>query len=71
MRPTPPVVLPSSPLADPESLEQLIGDCRQLAEHWKVPAAKAQSVVAPASLHGITVPPASAHVVDGMAEFGD
>ncbi|HEY3481943.1 MAG TPA: hypothetical protein VGL02_23855 [Streptomyces sp.] len=68
---TPPVAFPASPLADPESLEQLIGDCRQMAEHWKVPAAKAQSVVAPASLHGITVPAASAHVVDGMAEFGD
>ncbi|HEY5836356.1 hypothetical protein [Streptomyces sp.] len=60
----------SSP-AEPDSLEQLLGDCRRMAEHWKVPAATAQAVVAPASLHGITVPPASADVVKGMAEFGE
>lgn len=71
MSPTPPVALPSSPLADPESLEQLIGDCRRMARHWKAPAARTPSVVAPASLRGITVPPASAHVVAGMVEFGD
>jgi hypothetical protein len=64
-------VLAWAPLADPDSLDQLIGDCRQMAAHWKTPAAKAQPVVAPASLHGIVVPPASAHVVSGMAEFGD
>jgi hypothetical protein len=66
----PPTVLPSSPLAEPDSLEQLIGDCREMAQHWKAPAAHAQTVVVPGSLHGITVPPASAHVVDGMAEYG-
>jgi hypothetical protein len=69
-RPTP-SSLPSSALAEPESLDQLIGDCRQMAEHWKTPAAKARSVAAPAGLHGIVVPPASAHVVGAMAEFGD
>lgn len=66
----PPTVLPAAPLAEPESLEQLIGDCRQMAQHWKAPVAHAQTVVAPGSLHGITVPPASAHVVDGMSEYG-
>lgn len=73
MRSIPPVALPSSPsspLAEPETLDQLIRDCRQMAEHWTVPAATSQARVAPASLRGITVPPASAHVVDGMAEFG-
>jgi hypothetical protein len=42
-----------------------------MARHWKTPAAHEQAVVAPASLHGITVPAASAHVVRGMAEYGD
>jgi len=41
-----------------------------MAAHWKAPAAHAQAVVAPGSLHGITVSPASAHVVDGMSEYG-
>lgn len=58
------------PLAEPDSLEQLIGDCRQMAAHWHVPAGE-RTASAPAGLHGITVPPASAHVVAGMAEFGD
>jgi len=71
MRSVPPAVLPSSSLAEPDSLEQLIGDCRQMAPHWTAPAAKAPVKVAPASLHGITVPPSSAHLVDGMSEYGD
>lgn len=62
---------PSAAIAEPESLDQLIGDCRQMAEHWKSPAAKAPAPTAPAGLRGIVVPPASAHVVEGMAEFGD
>jgi hypothetical protein len=66
----PPAVLPSSSATEPESLQQLIGDCRRMALHWKTPAAHEQAVVAPASLHGITVPPASAHVVSGMPEYG-
>lgn len=65
-----PTSLPSSSLAEPDSLEQLIGDCRQMAEHWKAPTAHARAAVAPGSLHGITVPAASAHVVDGMSEYG-
>jgi hypothetical protein len=66
------VTSPSAPvpLAEPDSLEQLIGDCRQMAAHWHVPAGEHTSS-APAGLHGISVPAASAHVVAGMAEFGD
>jgi hypothetical protein len=71
MSSVPPVVLPSSPLAEPESLEQLIGDCRRMARHWQAPARRSAAPVAPSGLHGITVPPASAHVVDVMAEYGD
>ncbi|SHL86705.1 hypothetical protein SAMN05216499_106290 [Actinacidiphila paucisporea] len=52
-------------------MEQLIGDCRQMAAHWRVPVSGERTAPAPAGLHGITVPAASAHVVAGMAEFGD
>lgn len=66
---------PSSSVAgEPESLEELIGDCRRMAPRWSAAAARRPSAVpgfAAANLHGITVPPASAHVVDGMAEYGD
>ncbi|MFI1091266.1 hypothetical protein [Streptomyces sp. NPDC020917] len=66
-----PLVLPSAPVGESESLQELIGDCRRMAEHWKAPAAKKPDAVAPASLHGITVPAASAHVVSGMPDYGD
>ncbi|MBM9436325.1 hypothetical protein [Actinacidiphila bryophytorum] len=62
--------LAPAPLAEPDSMEQLIGDCRQMAAHWHMPSGERTSA-APAGLHGITVPPASAHVVAGMVEFGD
>jgi hypothetical protein len=71
MRPTTSPALHPSPPAEPESLEQLIGDCRQMAAHWKTPPGKAPAAPAPAGPGGITVPAASAHVVAGMAEFGD
>lgn len=58
------------PLAEPDSLEQLIGDSRRMAAHWHTPAPAAPA--APSSgPHGITVPEKSAHVVAGMAEYGD
>ncbi|MFG1806519.1 hypothetical protein [Streptomyces sp. NPDC049040] len=59
------------PLAEPDSLEQLIGDSRRMAAHWHVPAGDERAAAAPAGLRGISVPPASAHVVAGMAEFCD
>lgn len=71
MSTVPPVVLPSSPPAEPESLEQLIGYCRRMAEHWKAPAHRDTARVSPAGLHGVTVPASSAQVVDGMADYGD
>ncbi|MEU4095104.1 hypothetical protein [Streptomyces sp. NPDC026673] len=63
--------LPAAPLGDPESLAELIGDCRKMAAHWEVPAKAESARVAPSSLHGITVPAASSHVVEGMAEYAD
>lgn len=62
--------LPAAPPAEPESLAQLIGDCHKMAPHWEVGARDKAAAVAPSKLRGISVPPASAHVVDGMAEYG-
>ncbi|WP_405580599.1 hypothetical protein [Streptomyces sp. NBC_01190] len=61
----------AAPLTDPDSLAELIGDCRQMAERWTSPAPKVQAVVPAGSLHGITVPPSSVRAVDGMSEYGD
>ena len=54
-----------------ESLAELLGDCRRMAPHWEAPVRERAAAVAPSRLRGITVPAASAHVVDGMAEYGD
>jgi hypothetical protein len=64
---------PAGPAAgEPESLAELIGDGRRMAEQWQAPpAGPAPAAVTPGSLRGITVPAASAQVVEGMAEFGD
>ncbi|ATL27162.1 hypothetical protein [Streptomyces formicae] len=55
----------------PETLESLRGDCARMAPHWVVPAAGATAPVPPSLIHGITVPPASARILDGMSEYGD
>jgi hypothetical protein len=61
---------PLPPVAETESLAELIDDCLRMAPHWEVPAAASPAAVAPSSLHGITGPAESAHVVDGMADYG-
>lgn len=67
---TAPSPIAPAPLAEPDSMEELIGDCRKMAAHWNSAPAAAPAERA-AGLHGITVPAASAHVVAGMAEYGD
>ncbi|MEU6345121.1 hypothetical protein ABZ883_29700 [Streptomyces sp. NPDC046977] len=62
--------LPAAQLGEPETLAELLGDCRKMAQHWETPATPEAPRVAPSRLHGITVPEASAHVVEGMAEYG-
>ncbi|GGR94568.1 hypothetical protein GCM10010252_36600 [Streptomyces aureoverticillatus] len=54
----------------PETLESLRGDCARMVPHWVVPAVPA-APVPPSLIHGVTVPAASARVIDGMAEYGD
>ncbi|MFD9815948.1 hypothetical protein [Streptomyces sp. NPDC059080] len=56
--------------SDPESLDQLRGDCARMAPRWK-PGHRTPPPDHAAELHGVRVPPASAALVDGMAEYGD
>ncbi|MGW8887653.1 hypothetical protein [Streptomyces sp. NPDC055749] len=53
------------------SLAELRGDCARMAPHWVVPTKTATAPVAPSLIHGVTVPPASARLIDAMAEYGD
>ncbi|MEV0324101.1 hypothetical protein ACIBKX_02270 [Streptomyces sp. NPDC050658] len=55
----------------PENLETLRGDCARMAPHWAAPARTVTAPVSPALIHGVTVPPASARLIDGMSEYGD
>lgn len=52
------------------SLAELRGDCARMAPHWVVPVRKAPVPVAPSLIHGVTVPPASARLIDSMSEYG-
>lgn len=53
------------------SLAELRGDCARMAPHWVVPAKSAPAPVAPSRIHGITVPAASARMIDAMSDYGD
>ncbi|MGW1706977.1 hypothetical protein ACWCP8_15895 [Streptomyces sp. NPDC002206] len=53
------------------SLAELRGDCARMAPHWVVPAMAAPTPVTPSLIHGVTVPAASAQLIDSMAEYGD
>lgn len=67
--------------AEPESMEQLLGDCARMAPHWTVPAceqlvpAATGAAGGPAAshetLHGVRVPVASARLLEGMSDYGD
>ncbi|MCX4786208.1 MULTISPECIES: hypothetical protein [unclassified Streptomyces] len=53
------------------SLAELRGDCARMAPHWVVPAKSAPARIAPSLIHGVTVPAASARLIDAMSEYGD
>ncbi|MEV0282020.1 hypothetical protein AB0I22_37365 [Streptomyces sp. NPDC050610] len=59
------------PAGEPESLDELRGDCARMAPQWATPTAAAPVPVPLTRIRGITVPPASARLVDGMSEYGD
>ncbi|MGW6902640.1 hypothetical protein [Streptomyces sp. NBC_01727] len=53
------------------SLAELRGDCARMAPHWVVPTTVTPTPVTPALIHGVTVPAASARLIDSMAVYGD
>ncbi|WP_196943057.1 hypothetical protein [Streptomyces sclerotialus] len=57
--------------AEPDSMEQLWGDCARMAPHWRTDGLFAAPQRPAAELRGITVPAASAKLLDGMSEYGD
>ncbi|MFF7853813.1 hypothetical protein [Streptomyces sp. NPDC007904] len=52
-------------------LASLRGDCARMAPHWTVPDRAAARPVSPSLIHGVTVPVASARLLDAMSEYGD
>ncbi|MDW4906840.1 hypothetical protein RB628_16190 [Streptomyces sp. ADMS] len=52
-------------------LASLRGDCARMAPHWTAPDRIIALPVSPSRIHGVTVPPASARLVDAMSEYGD
>ncbi|MET9828659.1 hypothetical protein ABZ078_05000 [Streptomyces sp. NPDC006385] len=58
--------------ADPEvDLASLLGDCARMAPHWTVPDRVLPLPVSPSLIHGVTVPPRSARLLDAMSDYGD
>ncbi|MFD7531359.1 MULTISPECIES: hypothetical protein [unclassified Streptomyces] len=53
------------------SLAELRGDCARMAPHWAARPKSAPAPVAPSRIHGVTVPAASARLVDAMSDYGD
>jgi hypothetical protein len=63
-----------SPAPEPESLDELRGDCARMAPHWAAPFSfepPAAGPVPPSRIHGISVPPESARLLEGMSDYGD
>jgi hypothetical protein len=52
-------------------LASLRGDCARMTPHWAAPDRIASRPVSPSLIHGVTVPPASARLLDAMSEYGD
>jgi len=52
-------------------LASLRGDCARMAPHWAAPDRVVALPVPASRIHGVTVPSASARLVDAMSEYGD
>ncbi|MFI1352274.1 hypothetical protein ACH4TV_01590 [Streptomyces sp. NPDC020898] len=52
-------------------LASLRGDCARMAPHWAAPDRIITLPVSPSRIHGVTVSPASARLVDAMPYYGD
>ncbi|KAA0931854.1 hypothetical protein [Streptomyces apricus] len=62
---------PGTPDAVEGGLAQLQGDCARMVPHWEAPVRITARPVSPALIHGVTVPPASARLLDAMSDYGD
>ena len=59
-------------LGDPESLAELVGDGIRLSRRW--PVAHTPPIAPPtpwSRIHGVRVPDHSAHLLDGISDYGD
>ncbi|MEU5524343.1 hypothetical protein ACIQCD_00975 [Streptomyces sp. NPDC093250] len=61
----------SAPVDLEGGLASLRGDCARMVPHWTVPERAAARPVSPSLIHGVSVPPASARLLDAMSEYGD
>ncbi|MEV5436447.1 hypothetical protein AB0K80_10490 [Streptomyces sp. NPDC052682] len=52
-------------------LTSLRGDCARMAPHWTAPERVTPAPVPLSLIHGVTVPPASARLLDAMSDYGD
>ncbi|MEW2165749.1 hypothetical protein AB0912_22530 [Streptomyces sp. NPDC007084] len=67
-----PGTAPLGPAGDLDGdLAALRGDCARMAGNWAAPAEVSALPVSPSLIHGVTVDPASARMLDGMSEYGD
>ncbi|MER7484771.1 hypothetical protein ABTY20_02240 [Streptomyces sp. NPDC126497] len=64
-----------APAPSPADLEgglaSLRGDCARMAPHWAAPGRATAPPVPPSAIHGVTVPPGSARLLEAMSEYGD
>ncbi|QIQ05151.1 hypothetical protein [Streptomyces liangshanensis] len=56
---------------DDGTLAGLREDCARMASHWTAGSAGTRAPVPPSLIRGVTVPPGSARLLDGMSEYGD
>jgi hypothetical protein len=62
---------PTVPSEPEGGLAVLRGDCARMAPHWSAPDRSVPLPVSPALIHGVTVPPTSARLLDAMPEYGN
>ncbi|MFD9196205.1 hypothetical protein ACFWCA_49445 [Streptomyces phaeochromogenes] len=60
-----------APLDPDGGLAELRGDCARMVPHWSAPARIIALPVSPSLIHGVTVPSASARMLDAMSDYGD
>ena len=52
-------------------LASLRGDCARMVPHWAAPERIVPRPVPLSLIHGVTVPPTSARLLEAMSDYGD